>query len=57
MSDEKATSRSQSVSDRFIDQTRQLLRQSLDILRRSPPPDTFVGRKTQEPFRRENDEN
>ena len=35
----------------IIEQTRELCRKSLDLLRQSQP-DTFLGRKTQEPFPR-----
>jgi len=38
-----------------IELTRQRLRQSLELLRQSVP-DTFLGRKTQEPFPKQNDE-
>jgi hypothetical protein len=30
-------------------ETRELIRQTLQLLR-DPPPDTFLGRKTQKPF-------
>jgi hypothetical protein len=30
--------------------TRQLIRSACELLRRQPRPDTFLGRKTQEPF-------
>ncbi|MGX9431858.1 MULTISPECIES: hypothetical protein [Bradyrhizobium] len=35
--------------------THEQLRQSLELLRQ-PRPDTFLGRKTQEPFPKQNDE-
>ena len=35
--------------------TREAAKRSLDILK-EPAPDTFLGRKTQEPFPREDDE-
>jgi hypothetical protein len=33
-----------------IDRLRELAREAADILRQYPRPDTFLGRKTQEPF-------
>lgn len=33
-----------------IEETRELLARSLELLRECPQPDTFIGRKTQEPF-------
>jgi hypothetical protein len=33
-----------------IDRLRELVRTTADILKRFPTPDTFIGRKTQEPF-------
>ena len=38
----------------FLSRLRELIAESREILR-EPPPDTFLGRKTQEPFRNEND--
>jgi hypothetical protein len=35
---------------------RKVIADSLEILRKSPPPDTFLGRKTQEPFPKEKNE-
>ena len=29
---------------------REIIRKSLLVLQQQPPPDTFLGRKTQEPF-------
>lgn len=39
----------------IIDQSRELLRRSIELLRQ-PQPDTFLGRKTHEPFPRPDDE-
>jgi hypothetical protein len=36
------------------DQAREVIHRALEVLR-SPTPDTFLGRKTQEPFPFEND--
>jgi hypothetical protein len=33
-----------------IERLRELVRTTADILKRFPAPDTFIGRKTQEPF-------
>jgi hypothetical protein len=33
-----------------IRQLREVIARSLEILRRCEPPDTFLGRRTQEPF-------
>ncbi len=33
-----------------IDRLRELVRQSAELLKHLPKPDTFLGRKTQEPF-------
>ena len=38
-----------------IEQTRDLIAHSLGVLRNNPAPDTFAGRKTQEPFPEEED--
>jgi hypothetical protein len=38
-----------------IEQTLELSRKSLELLRQ-PTPDTFLGRKTQESFPKQNDE-
>lgn len=35
---------------------REFARKAADVLRRCPAPDTFLGRKTQEPFPREIEE-
>jgi len=32
---------------------REIVREAADILKRFPKPDTFIGRKTQEPFPKE----
>ena len=32
---------------------RDVVQHSLQVLKNNPPPDTFLGRKTQEPFRQE----
>jgi hypothetical protein len=37
------------------EQIREIIKESIDLLRQ-PEPDTFLGRKTQEPFRKEGDE-
>jgi hypothetical protein len=36
-----------------IDRLRELVRQARQLLKRFPKPDTFLGRKTQEPFPKE----
>ena len=32
---------------------RELVKEATEILKRCPKPDTFIGRRTQEPFRKE----
>ncbi len=45
------------VSDQeHIEQVRGVIAQGCDTLRRYPVPDTFAGRKTQEPFPQEDEE-
>ncbi len=36
-----------------ISRLRELVREASELLKKLPKPDTFVGRKTQEPFPRE----
>lgn len=36
--------------EQMIKELREAMTRSLDILRQSEPPDTFLGRRTQEPF-------
>ena len=38
----------------IVRRTREITRESTAILRQNPRPDTFLGRKTQEPFPEEN---
>jgi hypothetical protein len=42
-------------NERVTEQTRETIRQSTEILRRTPSPNTFLGHKTQEPFPQEQD--
>ncbi len=39
-----------------LEKTRAVIAESCDVLQQNPVPDTFVGRKTQEPFPTEDDE-
>jgi len=41
--------------EEHVEQVRKAIRESLEVLA-LPRPDTFLGRKTHEPFRRENDD-
>ena len=51
MADERAVSHPISTADlKIIMMTRELIDRSLKLLRECPQPDTFLGRKTQEPF-------
>jgi hypothetical protein len=43
----------QESDDKQSRSTRDVLAESLRILKRSPQPDNFLGRKTQEPFPKE----
>jgi hypothetical protein len=45
----------QEADAEHIRTVRDALARSLQILKESIPPDTFLGRKTQEPFPREKD--
>jgi hypothetical protein len=38
---------------REIDRLRAFVAEAMELLKRCPQPDTFIGRKTQEPFPRE----
>jgi hypothetical protein len=38
---------------REIDRLREFVAEAIEILKRYPRPDTFIGRKTQEPFPQE----
>lgn len=40
---------------KLVEQMRELVRRARELLHGLPPPDTFAGRKTQEPFPAEND--
>ena len=39
-----------SQDEHFIGLTRETVRKSIDLLEQHPKPDTFLGRKTQEPY-------
>ena len=41
----------------LAEQTRQTVEATLDLLKQLPVPDTFLGRKTQEPFPKEDKSN
>lgn len=41
------------ADDAVIERTREITRQSVLLLRDNPKPDSFAGRKTQEPFPQE----
>jgi hypothetical protein len=49
-------SRIQAIDAKQIDQMREVIAQSEKLLSNNPIPDTFVGRKTQEPFAAEDEE-
>jgi hypothetical protein len=36
-----------------VERMRKFIQEAIDVLKRFPEPDTFIGRKTQEPFPRE----
>ena len=38
---------------REIDRLREFVAEAIEVLKRCPKPDTFIGRKTQEPFPQE----
>lgn len=38
---------------RYLEQVRRVLAESCDLLQHNLPPDSFAGRKTQEPFPKE----
>ena len=41
------------ADEQQIEFIRATLAESLEILKKNPPPDTFLGRKTHEPFAKE----
>jgi hypothetical protein len=43
-------SRIQDMDAKQVDQMREVIAQSRKLLSNNPVPDTFVGRRTQEPF-------
>lgn len=48
--------RIQDINTNHVEQLREVIAQSQKLLGDNPTPDTFVGRKTQEPFPAEDEE-
>jgi hypothetical protein len=47
--------RLQALDEKLLEHTREVISESLDVLRKHPVPDKFLAHKTQEPFPLEND--